>query len=104
MNEPRQEPMWLRQQVNDRVANVRFAMALGGWAGYEIVMTTLTDPDEDTDEAVERHERTCDKCGAHCPHPVPFFTGVSTRIIHVRGRDVQVIVTYGFCQRCSQLT
>jgi len=58
-------PPWLTAKVESRLAELAFAAGLDPalLADKPIIMTTLTEPEEDTKEAVDVWERTCDKCG-----------------------------------------
>lgn len=94
MSETYREPAWLKAAIDKRVAPFS---EIPGLAHWPLVLTTLTEPDEDaSEEERARWERTCDRCGKHCPNV--FYTGTATRIV----QGVDVIVTFGMCVQCSR--
>ncbi len=85
-------PAWLTAAVDQRVALLTESGALSALQEAKLVVTTLKDPPEDTKEALDKWERTCDCCGKDCRNE-DFYTS------HV-SKDVglfQVVITYGVC-------
>jgi hypothetical protein len=96
------EPVWLAAALEARVETLGGAVLLGQAAATEagVVMATLTEPPEHATPAQrDRWERTCDNCGAHCPGT--FYTGTAARLTRT---GVQVIITFGVCPACKDLS
>jgi len=93
-------PPWLTAKVESRLAELAFAAGLDPalLADKPIIMTTLTEPEEDTKEAVDVWERTCDKCGRYIPEngEEMFYTGQIMQ--ELLGRPV--LIMFGVCDRC----
>lgn len=93
-----QPPAWLSAAVDQLLARMQSEVPPAAFAGYNVVMTPLTEPPEGASDAViERYERTCDNCGAYCPDTVPFYTGAVRRTLG----STPVEVTFGACERCA---
>lgn len=91
-------PSWITQKVDQHIARVRDT--LGGQTEYGVVLTTLTEPPEDADQAtIDRWERSCDNCGAHCPDGTPFYTVQVSEMVD----GTQMIVAFGACETCKDL-
>lgn len=89
-------PAWLDALMDQRIALMREHGVI--FAEMPIVMTAVQEPEEDTPEAFSRWERTCDRCGKHCPDE--FYTGTTTRIVD----ETQVVFTFGMCPECKAET
>jgi hypothetical protein len=90
------EPAWLTARVDQRLALMSDS-ALDA-ASANLVLTPLTEPDEDASPAVrQRWDRTCDNCRRYCPDDEPFFTGNLVRT----WRGTPVIVVFGVCPDCK---
>lgn len=77
--------------VDQRLASLR-----GLDLFFDVIMTSLTEPDADTEEATERWERTCDRCGREFPDD-PFYQGTVTRLLDGK----QIIMAFGVCAECK---
>lgn len=89
------EPPWLVAKVDERLAAMEASLPSVIPDDYlpSIIMTLLTEPEEDTPEALAKWERTCDKCGRLVPDDEEFFTGQLVREFHGR----QTLMTFGLC-------
>src|SRR5690348_14599182 len=95
------EPEWLTQVADARLEQC-IAEGVKEYAKeyeQETVFTTLTDPEEDTDEAVERADRTCDKCGTYVEPDYQFFTGLAVR--QVPDEEIKLVMAFGLCATCA---
>lgn len=91
------EPAWLTAAVDQRLALVAEHIDLTEDVD-KIVMTPLVDPTEGDQAAMDRWERTCDRCGVYCAPAEAFFSGTTTRLL----AKVQVVFTFGACRRCKE--
>lgn len=96
------EPAWLTHMVDQRLAFYRESGAAQGAAsmGAETIMAFLTDPEEDSEGATDRHQRTCDRCGVYVPSRLPFLVGMATRDLNSKQR---IMFTFGVCERCGRV-
>jgi len=94
-------PPWLTAKIDQRVALMLDTLgpAVSGFDEYTVVMTPLTEPEEDATPAeIQRWERACDNCGRYCHVGENFFTGHLVR--DVEGH--QVIFMFGACPECAR--
>ncbi len=95
------EPAWVTARVDQLIAKVRHVLGEDVTFPQTLVMTPLTEPDENSSPAEwEVWERTCDNCGKHCPHPEKFYSGHVVR--HVFG--TQMLITFGVCSDCRKVS
>lgn len=95
MTDPK-EPAWLTALVDQRMALIEHkASPLIDSTAPSIVMTSLTEPEEDTRLALDHWEQSCDNCKAYRPNGI--HSGTITRYTKA---GVQVIITFGVCAEC----
>ena len=97
-----QEPAWLTAKADQRVALMKEAIGDLLQPGMDMIFTMLTEPDDDASVGdYDKWDRTCDNCGTYVPPKVAgFFTGQVMREIN----SVPVMVHFGCCKRCSEMT
>jgi hypothetical protein len=99
MDPVEREPMWLVHKVDQRLAFLREqsggieAMAIAN--GAKIIMTFLSDPEDESDEAQERWNHSCDNCGGF-GHQNPGY------VMRQVGA-IQVVLTFGMCDTCKDM-
>lgn len=96
-------PLWLDALIDQRVAYLKERNALLSVplieGGITTIMTSLTDPLEDTPLAREFWERACDGCGKYCGDGVNFYTGHAKKLS--TGLPIELVITFGFCEECK---
>lgn len=96
------EPAWLTAAADQRLALMAEKLGETGpagiamLAGYEVIMTTLSEPDEGSSvPEIAYWHQSCEHCGAFCPEDL--VCGHVERQLFGR----TVLVVYGACPTCA---
>lgn len=97
MSDTEHMPAWLVAKADQRASKIQQALGLVNWPENSvppIIQAMLTDPPEDTDEALLAWDTTCDCCGAARPE------GFKVRHISCALPNGKVVLTVGACPKC----
>jgi hypothetical protein len=93
------DPAWFTAKVDQRVALATEAARYMRTPNEAIIMVPLTEPPPGFSQLdYDRWDRSCDGCGAYCPHPIAFFNGHRT-VTNAKGLLVHLV--FGLCETCK---
>lgn len=88
-------PAWLVSAVDQRAATLKHMLPADVIRHFHVLVTPLTSPDDESEEAYARWDNSCDNCHNFCPEDL------ETRAVHVNPIDgVPVVLMVGACSKC----
>lgn len=88
-------PTWLVSAVDQRIATLRHTMPADVIKHFEVLITPLTNPEDESDAAYLQWDNSCDNCNDYAPENL-----ITKKVTAGPIDGVPIFLMVGACKRC----